>query len=155
MEIMMRRQDRAVSMEEALSLLNTAEYGVLSMCSPEGKGYGVPLNFVLDEDVIYFHCAKDGSKLDVIRSNNKVSFCVVGKTEVLPAKFGTLYQSVIAFGKAEEVEGEEKQKALIRILKKYSAAYMDEGYIYIEKLYDRVCVVKITIDRLTGKSRKQ
>ncbi len=51
-------------------------------------------------DVIYFHCAPEGHKLENLSGNNKVSFCVVGKTQVLPDKFATNYESVIVFGTA-------------------------------------------------------
>jgi len=149
-----RRQDREITESEAIEIIQKGEYGVLSICSPNG-GYGIPLNYALKDRTLYFHCAIEGSKLDYLRNNNKASFCVVGKTEVLPSKFATNYESVIAFGLATEVEGEEKREALMLIVEKYSADFIQEGKEYLEKLYDRVKVLKLSIESITGKARKQ
>jgi hypothetical protein len=51
----LRRQDRAITEEEALALLNKAEYGVLSTVPENGEPYGVPLNFCVIDHCIYFH----------------------------------------------------------------------------------------------------
>ena len=99
----MRRDDRAMSIEEARSLLESAEYGVLSMACPDGLPHGIPLNFALAEDSIYFHCAPEGKKTEILSANTRVSFCVVGRTQVLPDKFGTKYESAIATGSVEEI----------------------------------------------------
>ena len=37
---------------------------------------------VYKDGKIYFHCAKNGHKLDAIKQNKKVSFCVIEKDEV-------------------------------------------------------------------------
>ena len=79
----MRRKDRAVTEKEAIEILIKGEHGILSMCTPENEGYGIPLNYVLENHQIYFHSAAAGSKLDYLRTNNKVSFCVVGNTTVV------------------------------------------------------------------------
>jgi nitroimidazol reductase NimA-like FMN-containing flavoprotein (pyridoxamine 5'-phosphate oxidase superfamily) len=149
-----RRRDRQTSEDEAIDLLTNGEFGVLSMCSTDSKGYGVPLNFVVDRDKIYFHCATEGTKLNNIRENNKVSFCVVGKTTVLPSKFGTLYSSVIVNGTIFEIEGDEKLQALILFLKKYSPDFIEEGKAYIEKQMDKVKILRLSIETISGKARK-
>jgi len=151
----MRRKDRAVTENEAIEILIKGEYGILSMCTPENEGYGIPLNYVLDNQQIYFHCAAAGSKLDYLRTNNKVSFCVVGNTTVIPSDFGTLYESTIVSGTASEVDGNEKREALKKIIEKYSANFIKEGHEYIDKLYDRVSVIKLSIHSITGKARRQ
>jgi len=149
-----RRQDRAISLEESEDLLRKGEFGILSMCSTENEGYGIPISYVFDHDTIYFHCAIEGSKLKYLRNNNRVSFCVVGDTKIMPSKFGTLYNSAIAFGEIREIEGDEKREALMLFLEKYSSEFIDEGVEYINKLYERVKILKLPIDAITGKSRK-
>ena len=99
----LRRKDRAITAEEAIALLNKAEYGVLSTVTENGKPYGVPLNYCIIDHCIYFHCAFEGRKIDNIKQSKSVSFCVVGNTEILPDKFGTKYESVIVSGEVEEV----------------------------------------------------
>jgi nitroimidazol reductase NimA-like FMN-containing flavoprotein (pyridoxamine 5'-phosphate oxidase superfamily) len=151
----MRRKDREVTEKEAMALLNKAEFGVLSTVTENGKPYGVPLNFCMIDHCIYFHCAVEGQKIDNIKQNNSVSFCVVGKTELLPDKFGTKYESVIVSGEVEEVFDMNKQIALEGLLHKYSPGYFDKGIKYIEGLREKTRVFKITINTLTGKARKQ
>jgi len=155
MDSTLRRHERQVAESEAFDILRKGEYGILSMCSSSNEGYGVPLNFVLVGNDIYFHCAPEGSKLRFLKENKKASFCVVGKTVLLPSKFGTIYESTIASGTATEVDGEEKQEALIQITTKYSADYIEEGKDYIKRYFDRVKVIKLSIESLTGKARKQ
>lgn len=154
MERIIRRIDRAISENESRDILKKGEYGILSTVSVDGQPYGVPLSFIYTRDVIYFHCALEGQKVDNIKGNNGVSFCVVGKTEVLPDKFGTKYESVIVFGKVSEVKGDEKQKGLLELLKKYSPGFIKEGLQYIENIGGKTRVYKIVIESMTGKSRK-
>jgi nitroimidazol reductase NimA-like FMN-containing flavoprotein (pyridoxamine 5'-phosphate oxidase superfamily) len=151
----LRRKDRAIPKEEAIALLSKAEYGVLSTITEDGKPYGVPLNFCIIEDCIYFHCAIEGQKIDNIKKNNSVSFCAVGNTEILPDKFGTKYESVIVTGEVEEVFEINKQIALEGLLHKYSPEFIDNGLKYIEGLKNKTRVFKINIKKLTGKARKQ
>ena len=151
----MRRKDRTITQEEAIAVLNRAEYGVLSTVSENGKPYGVPLNFCIDSHSIYFHCAVEGQKIDNIKHNKSVSFCAVGRTEILPDKFSTKFESVIASGEAEEVFAHEKQRALEGLVCKYSPVFMDQGKKYIEALGEKTRVFKIIITNLSGKARKK
>jgi nitroimidazol reductase NimA-like FMN-containing flavoprotein (pyridoxamine 5'-phosphate oxidase superfamily) len=150
----MRREDRKITESEAIAILQNGEFGVLSMSTSNAEGYGIPLNFAFKNHVIYFHCALEGSKLEHLRINNRASFCVVGRTNVLPAQFGTKYESAIAYGIVTEIEGDEKLEALMLILEKYSANYIQEGAAYLKNAFDSVKVLKLSIKELTGKARK-
>lgn len=149
-----RRKDRAINQEEVTALLNKAEYGVLSTVSKNGEPYGVPLNYCVIDNDIYFHCAVEGRKIDNINHNKSVSFCAVGDTEILPDKFGTKYESVIVSGEVEEVFDNDKQNALEGLLYKYSPEYFDKGLEYIEDLREKTKVFKISINNISGKARK-
>lgn len=149
-----RRKDRAIARQEATEILKRGEYGVLSTATPDGNPYGVPLNYCIMDEALYFHCALEGHKLVNLAANNRVSFCVVGRTEVLPEKFGTKYESVIVSGRAEEVFDSEKQRALEGLVTKYSSAFINEGLKYIEKSAHQTRVFRIKIDNLSGKARK-
>lgn len=150
----MRKKERQIDIEEAAGILKNCEYGVLSTVSDNGYAYGVPLSYVYMDNNIYFHCAVEGHKLDNIRLNNKVSFCVVGYTELLPAKFSTKYESVIVFGRASEVNDDEKYNALCAIAEKYSNQYMEEAKAYAAKDGGKTKVIKITIGHIAGKARR-
>ena len=109
-------------------------------------------HYVFINDSIYFHCAIEGHKLENIAYNDKVSICVVGKAEVVPEKFTTNYESVIAFGRAKEVKGDEKEIALIALIGKYSPEHISEGREYIKRL-DRTSYRHL-LERITGKARR-
>ena len=151
----LRRKDREISEDEALSILNSAEYGVLSTTSPEAIPYGTPLSFCVIDGRIYFHCAMEGRKIENLEHNNTISFCVVGNTEVLPSEFGTKYESVIISGHAFEVFNNEKQTALEGLVQKYSPEFIESGAKYIDALTHKTRVFKIEISRMSGKSRKK
>ena len=151
----LRKKDRAITDDEAKSLLNEAEYGVLSTVDGQGLSYGVPLNFCVINDYIYFHCAVVGHKIDNLEYNKFVSFCVVGSTEILSEKFSTKFESVIVSGEADEVFDAEKQIALEGLLHKYSPDFFEKGVEYIEVARDNSRVYRITINNLTGKARRK
>jgi nitroimidazol reductase NimA-like FMN-containing flavoprotein (pyridoxamine 5'-phosphate oxidase superfamily) len=151
----MRRDDRAIPDNEARILLEQGEYGVLSTVSAEGQPYGVPVSYAYTGEAIYFHCALEGHKLENLNSNNRVSFCVVGKTQVLPDKFATNYESVIVFGKAFEVIDDQKHAGLVELLKKYSPDYLEKGERYINGDGPKARVYKIVIESMTGKARRK
>jgi nitroimidazol reductase NimA-like FMN-containing flavoprotein (pyridoxamine 5'-phosphate oxidase superfamily) len=150
----MRRQDRQLENSEVIELFEKGEYGVLSSVGEDGYAYGVPLSYAYSDGSIYFHSATEGQKLDNIRNNSKVSFCVIGGTEVLAAKFSTKYESVIAFGIAEVIEGEEKMKGLMALVEKYSPEFMEAGRKYAMNDEGKTKVVKIKIEHMTGKARR-
>ncbi len=151
----LRRKDREIPEDEALSILGSAEYGVLSTASQEALPYGVPLSFCVMDGHIYFHCAMEGRKIDNLEKNRSVSFCVVGKTEVLPSKFGTKYESTIVSGKAIEVFSDEKQAALEGMLEKYSSKFIESGARYIDALTDKTRAFKMVVSDVSGKSRRE
>jgi uncharacterized protein len=150
----MRRQDRAISDDEAVSILKSGRYGVLSTASPDDVPYGVPIGYCHVNGVVYFHCALAGRKLDNLRRNDRVSFCVVGGTEVLADKFTMNYESVIVSGRATEVSGDEKRAGLLELLRKYSPAHLESGLKVMEKTGYQTRVFKIVIEQMSGKARR-
>ena len=87
-------------------------------------------------------------------TTQSVSFCVVGKTKVLPDKFGTEYESAMVFGRASEVNGAERHDALLWLLEKYCSDFIEEGKQYIEQKNKITKVFKIEIDQVSGKARR-
>ncbi len=152
----LRRKDRRVTESETRELLERGEYGILSTSGPDGQPYGIPLSYGVLDDAIYFHSAAEGHKLANIAADNRVSFCVVGTTEVLPEQFATRYESVVVTGKAYEVFDDEKQRALEGLLAKYSAGHHAAGLEYIAAQGARTRVFKICIgiDAICGKARR-
>jgi nitroimidazol reductase NimA-like FMN-containing flavoprotein (pyridoxamine 5'-phosphate oxidase superfamily) len=147
----MRMSDREMTKEQSIDLLKRGEYGILSTIDSENNPYGVPLSYAYADNLLYFHGAKEGTKLDNIINNNSVCFTVVGKTNVLPEKFSTKYESVIVFGKGVIVTGDEKVKGLREIIRKYSPEFFSQGEEYIERAKDKTTVIKIEIIDFSGK----
>ncbi len=153
MERKMRRIKQLLPENEAREILARGNYGTLSLIGDEDFPYGVPLNYVLIGDSIYFHCAKSGHKLDALRKDPRVSFCVVNRADVIQEKFTTVFNSVIAFGRAREItDPDEMRAALVALCKKYCPDMSDTLIDHeIESEFAAVCIVKIDIDRFTGK----
>ena len=151
----MRRKDREIKNDEAVEILKNSDYGILSTISQNGYPYGVPISYSYINGSIYFHCAAEGHKLDNIKNNDKVSFCVVGQTKTLPDKFSVKYESVIVFGRAIEVFDDEKNMALLEILNKYSPDFTKQGLEYIKKSNEDTKVIRINVEHISGKARKQ
>ena len=151
-----RRQDRLLTAEEAYTLLKEGEYGVLSMITPEGTPYGVPVNYVWDGDgAIYIHCASDGRKLNCIRHNPCVSFCVGGHTCVPPDKFTTAYKSIVLACRAETgLDEDERWRALRMIIQKYSPQFAGIGEKYAAASFHRTEVIKLVVDSMSGKAKR-
>ena len=150
-----RRQDRLMDEGRALELLRTSEYGVLSMVS-EGGGYGIPVNYVWDgRQSIYIHCAPEGRKLRALAENARVSFCLVGRVNLLPGQFTTEYESALFFGEAHtRLDDEEKMAALHLLIDKLSADFRDTGDKYARKSFHRVEIIRVDFTEFSGKRKK-
>ncbi len=151
----MRRADRRLDDAAAMDLLKRGEYGILSTTDRNNQPYGIPVNYVVIDDALYFHCASQGQKIENITANKGVSFCVVGKTELIPEKFSTRYESVVVSGTAEVItDAALKRPALRALIAKYAPDHTAAGEVYIDKLMDQTAVVKVSIDHLAGKARQ-
>ena len=150
-----RRKDRTLGNERTMQLLKKGEYGFLAMCGKNGYGYGIPMNYVLEEKNIYFHCATEGFKLENILKNNRVSFCVVGNTQILPEQFSTAYESALVFGCIiYHLSEDERYKALDLLIAKYSSGFADVSKKYISQSFHRTGILRLNIEHISGKSRK-
>lgn len=148
----MRRKKQELSFKDSIAILKQATSGVLAVLGDDNYPYAVPLSFVFDNGKIYFHCAKTGHKLDAITRNKKVSFCVIDLDQVVPEEYTTYFRSVIVFGRARILDNpEEKMKALEKLAIKYSPNSEERRKKAIERQFEQVCMVEITIEHMTGK----
>ncbi|MBQ2725035.1 MAG: pyridoxamine 5'-phosphate oxidase family protein [Clostridia bacterium] len=147
----MRRHAQLLPEEETALIMKNASSGVLAVSGDDGYPYAVPLSYVYDGECIYFHCAVTGHKIDAIRQNPKVSFCVIAKDDILPEKFTTQFASVIAFGKAEILTDKDEKIAALRMLAEKYSPGVDGAEREISGSLDRTGVVKIVVEHMTGK----
>lgn len=149
-----RRQDRLLDEAVAMELLQSGEYAFLSMTTDEGA-YGVPINYVVEDDTIYIHCAPEGRKLRAIAYDSRVSLCVVGHSRVVGEQLTTAYSSVIVAGRAQIVEDEAlKRHALQLLVDKYASDFREEGYRALGRSLHRTAVVAIAIESISGKAKR-
>jgi nitroimidazol reductase NimA-like FMN-containing flavoprotein (pyridoxamine 5'-phosphate oxidase superfamily) len=121
--------------------------------SEDNVPYVVPLNFGYKENFLYFHSAKEGRKIDMIRKNKNVCFEIDIDSELIeaedPCDWSTKYYSIIGFGEAFLVEDlEEKREALDIIMEHYSER---SSFEYPEKIINSLAVIKVRIESMTGK----
>ena len=149
----MRRSAQLLTNAEAEEILMSATSGVLSVLGDGGYPYGVPLSYVYNEGKIYFHCAKSGHKLDAVKECDKASFCVIAQDEIIPEKYTTAFRSVIAFGRIREITDDSEMRRAIELLaRRYNPAGSEEDLnTEIDREYDRLCMLKLTVEHLTGK----
>lgn len=152
----MRKADGEIKdFEEIKELLDECQTIRLAM-HDEPYPYIVPLSYGWEERdgklFVYFHCAKEGKKLDLITKNGNVCFeadCLAGYKSTGHGVTAD-YRSLIAFGKAERVYGEE----LVRGLELLLAHCHVEGYSAREcAAMGITAVVRITVNGITGKRR--
>lgn len=149
----MRRGKQLLSTEETVNILERRTAGVLGVTGDNGYPYTVPVSYVYKDGKLFFHCAKEGHKIDGIGRNDKVSFCVIDQDDIVQKTFTTHFASVIVFGRARILtEDDERRTALRCLIEKYSPDYREEGEQVIDDTWNRVCVVEIKIEHMTGKA---
>jgi nitroimidazol reductase NimA-like FMN-containing flavoprotein (pyridoxamine 5'-phosphate oxidase superfamily) len=155
MHYTMRRKDREMSREESLAALDRAPYGVLSTVDSDGVPYGVPLSLAREGDLLYFHCAQAGHKIDNLRERPRVCVSFVGSAEFPEDHFTVAFESAIVFGTAREVtEDEEKIHGLRLISERFTPKNMHAFDDEIKRLLKVTGVWKIGIEEISGKRRK-
>lgn len=151
----MRRKDREMDEKFAFYVTDKCDYAVLSMVTPEGFPYCIPITIARDGNVIYFHSAMEGFKVDVLRNNPNICMSCVGDTNKPEDKFTTEFESSIIRGQSSEVTDDtEKIHALKLICQRHSPNNMYNFSKAAEKSLPRTGVWKITIDSITGKRKK-
>ncbi|MDM8533705.1 pyridoxamine 5'-phosphate oxidase family protein [Clostridiaceae bacterium HSG29] len=149
----MRRKEKKIhSLVNLEKIINEAQVLRVGM-SVNDIPYIVPLNFGYKDNVFYFHCAKEGKKIDIIRKNNKVAFEMDIDNELVKnevsCKFTVNYRSIIGTGIATIIDDKkEKIEGLNIIMKHYSN--MDE-FKYVDRAIDMIYVVKIEVIEMVGK----
>ena len=151
----MRRSAQEIGEAECREILSGGSSGVLAVSGDGGYPYAVPLSYACEGDRIYIHCAPEGHKLDAIRREEKVSFCVVAQDDVVPEEYTTRYRSVIAFGRARVLtEDAELRAGLMAICRKYVPGQDGQSAREVEGALGRVAVIAVEIDHLSGKESR-
>ena len=149
----MRRKRQALPLEQCEEVLRRGTSGVLALSGDEGYPYAVPISYCYDGAKLYFHCAKEGHKLDAIRQEPRASFCVIDQDQVVPEEYTTYFRSVIVFGRVTVLEDDGAKRAAVeKLALKYAPADRAEHRReYIDREWAPLCMLEMTVDHMTGK----
>lgn len=151
------KPDRMTTESVARDTLKSCNLGTLSLITPEGLPYGVPINYYYDEKVnaIYLHCALKGKKMDCLLSHPEVSFSVYKNPVIIEERFTTHYDSVIITGHAQMLaEPEERRSALTALSTALAPGGAHRLQEVIDKYWKAVAMIKISIDKIEGKRNR-
>lgn len=148
----MHRQDRQITDQNLVwEILRAADVCRVAFCS-EGWPYIVPMNFGIHDGKLYFHCATEGTKLDLLKVNANVCFEVEANVEIRQGEqaceWSTSFQSVVGFGHMMIVTSEEERREAIEAL---VAQYTDRIVPVPEKIPANTIILRMDIESLTGK----
>jgi len=148
----MRLSDQEITSQAAIeAIIEEAKFCRLGLVDGD-QPYVVPLLFGYQDKTLYFHCALEGRKIDIIKKNPKVCFEVDVSTKLIGAEeacsWDLKYKSVIGFGKAYLVEDLDEKKKGFRIL---MAHYSSKTYHIPDKDIEESGIIRMDIEEMTGK----
>ena len=148
----MRRKEKEITDPDEISkILQQATVCRLAM-AVDDKPYIVPLNFGFEDGCLFFHSAREGRKIEMIKNNPLVCFeCEVG-VDIVEGKtacaWGVSFTSVIGYGRATlEKDPEQKKRALNIIMGHYAG----RSFHFSNRDVEKVAIIRVCIDEMTGK----
>jgi hypothetical protein len=154
----MRRADREIStISDLEAIIEKADVCRIAIAN-DNFPYIVTMNFGYTpgpKPSIYFHCASEGKKLDMIARNNHVCFEMDTDHKVYSGQrgcdWGMNFSSVLGYGNIFIVkEKSEKTSGLNCIMKHYGGK---GEYIYDEKVFENTTVLRLDIAEMSGKKK--
>ena len=155
----MRRTDREITDEKKIAeILDSAKILHLGMVDG-GRPYVLPLHygyeFINGDLVFYMHGAKEGRKLDVLRAEPAVCVELECGVELvsggeIPCRYGSLYASLIAEGRAEFVENEAEKLHALELLMRNQTG---RSFSFSRAMAASVTVIKVTAHSYSAKGR--
>ncbi|NQT65870.1 MAG: pyridoxamine 5'-phosphate oxidase family protein [FCB group bacterium] len=148
----MRREDRKITDKKVmLDIISRAQVCYLGM-SKDNMPYVIPINFGYYENTIYFHCALEGEKIDVLKNNPHV--CMVFNVDnklinnIVQDDWTMYYKSVIAYGKVEFIMDIAERQNAINIMFHH---YGGKDYPLPEPVLAKTMFMKVEINSMMGK----
>jgi hypothetical protein len=154
----MRRKEREITditeIEAIISVCDVCRIAVAN----ENVPYLVTMNFGYvggEKPHIFFHCATEGKKLDMIRHNNFVCFEMDTDHKIYKGKkgcdWGMKYRSIIGYGTVQFVDKKAgKIAGLNHIMNHYGGSGV---YSYDEEVLTTTLVLRLDISEMSGKRK--
>lgn len=134
---------KEMSVQQAHELLRRGRVGRLG-CVVEGEPYVVPVNYVMDGEVVFIH-SLPGRKVEAMRASPRVCLQV----DEIRDEFN--WKSVLAFGNYEEItDPTERSRALNRLLASFPRLTPVETFIAEDAAAPSPIAFRVRINRLTG-----
>jgi nitroimidazol reductase NimA-like FMN-containing flavoprotein (pyridoxamine 5'-phosphate oxidase superfamily) len=155
----MRRKDREITdIQEILGVVSRCKVCRLAVAE-NNLPYVVPLNFGYEykngELVLYFHGAREGKKIAILKKNPEACFEMDGAHQLIEgpeaARYSFAYESVIGFGTVEFVEEDEEKSRGLNLLMAHQSGKGD--FTFPADQLRTVEVYKIKARSFTGKRR--
>ena len=121
--------------------------------SDSDKPYIIPMAFGYKDNKIYLHCSREGKKIDILNRNPRIAFEAYAEAEIITSedicKYNVRYRSVVGNGQARFVEDYDEKVEGLTILSEH---YGKKGpFEFEEWKVNRLCIIKIEIEEMTGK----
>jgi uncharacterized protein len=154
----MRKKDREIKdTKELEEILKKADVCRIAF-AVDGTPYIVTMNYGYswkDNLTLYFHCAKEGKKLELMKKNNRVCFEMDIDHDIVQSEnacdWGMKYRSIVGLGLLESISNEEeKKKGLDCIMDHYGFVGKKE---YNAKALDLTEILRLTTTEFTGKKK--
>lgn len=147
------RKKQKLTVEECVFVLENETRGILSVNGDEGYPYGMPMNHFYNhsDGCIYFHCGKFGHRIDALRKDPKVSFCVCDKGFRREGEWALNVKSVVVFGKISIIDDND---AIIEICEQLCHKFTDdEEYIQkeLQGSLKNTLLLKLVPEHICGK----
>ena len=149
--ILRRKEKEITKTDEIESIIRKSKVCRLGLADDVWP-YIVPLCFGYRNNALYFHTAKEGRKIEILKRNNQVCFEFDTQTDLKPGEkacaWGMKYRSVIGYGTALLIENPEQKREGLDII---MAQYADGAFEYSQKAFKEALVIKVEIESMTGK----
>ncbi|MCL2139305.1 MAG: pyridoxamine 5'-phosphate oxidase family protein [Treponema sp.] len=152
----MRRKDREIqSIDEKIKIIDKCKHCRLGL-SENDIPYIIPLNYGYSYENnilnLFFHSAKDGKKIEIIKNNSKSCFEIDCDTKLIEGenacKFSYEFRSIIGFGEIIILKtNKEKNEGLSNIMKHQTG----KNFMFNKEQLDNVLVFKMVVSSFTGK----
>jgi len=113
----------------------------------------IPMAFGSKDNSIYLHSSHKGEKIDILKKNPMVCFEADIDADIITTDdictYNVRYRSVIGYGQAKFLEDYDEKVEGLTVLSEH---YGKQGPFEIEEWkVDRLCVIRIEIERMNGK----
>jgi len=150
----LRRKEKEIDVNECKKIINKCKYITLAM-SKNNIPYLVTISHGYDSDqnFIYFHCAREGKKLDYIKENNNVWGQALLDQGYQQGKCNHYYKSVHFKGEVEILHDfQEKKLALEMMINNLEEEpKIVKTQQLTQQAIEKVTICKIKITALSGK----